>query len=84
MRTTVTLDPDVETLVRALMREHGLSFKEAINRAIREGLGGGGVEPGRTPTYRMGFDPAVRWDKALHLAAELKDDEMVRRLATGK
>ena len=84
MRTTVTLEPDVETLVKALMREHGLSFKQAINRAIREGLGGGGAEPARTPTYRMGFDPAVRWDKALQLGAELEDDELVRRLATGK
>ena len=38
MRTTVTLDPDVEVLVRKLMRERGLSFKYAVNQAIRMGL----------------------------------------------
>jgi len=30
MRTTVTLDPDVERLVRDVMRERGLSFKQAL------------------------------------------------------
>ena len=40
MRTTVTVDPDVEALVRAYMREHGASFKEAVNAAIRTGLAG--------------------------------------------
>jgi hypothetical protein len=32
----------------------------------------------------MGFEPAVRWDKALQLAGELEDDELVRRLAARK
>ena len=35
MRTTVTLDPDVERLVRDVMRERGLSFKQALNEALR-------------------------------------------------
>ena len=38
MRTTVTLDPDVERLVRSAMRERGISFKEALNQAARKGL----------------------------------------------
>jgi len=29
MRTTVTLDPDVERLIRNAMKERGISFKEA-------------------------------------------------------
>ena len=33
MRTTVTLDPDVEAQLRAAMRERGVSFKVAINDA---------------------------------------------------
>ncbi|MEJ7717816.1 MAG: hypothetical protein WKF31_07505 [Thermoleophilaceae bacterium] len=86
MRTTVTLEPDVEALVRALMREHGLSFKQAINRAIRDGDSAeGGRQPVRTPTYRMGFDPAVRWDKALQPCRRARGRRAsVRRLATGK
>jgi hypothetical protein len=38
VRTTVTLDPDVERLIRNAMRERGLSFKEALNEAARKGL----------------------------------------------
>ncbi|UDY23549.1 hypothetical protein [Nocardioides sp. Kera G14] len=36
MRTTVTLDPDVEQLVRERMAAKGVSFKRALNDAIRE------------------------------------------------
>jgi hypothetical protein len=81
MRTTVTLDPDAEALVKRLMDERGLTFKQAVNHAIREGLAGSTRTPFSTPTFRMGFDPAVPWDKALRLAAELEDEELVRRLA---
>lgn len=85
MRTTVTLDPDVEALVRRLMRERGLSFKQAVNDAIRAGLAAPAASaPARTPTFRMGFEPALPWDKALRLAAELEDEELARRLAARK
>ncbi len=85
MRTTVTLDPDVETLIRAVMQERGLSFKEALNQAVRTGLATrDGSSLFRTPTSRMGFNPVVPWDKALRLAGEAEDDELVRRLATRK
>ncbi|HUZ98143.1 MAG TPA: hypothetical protein VMU74_02180 [Gaiellaceae bacterium] len=82
MRTTVTLDPDVEAQVKRLMAERGLSFKEAVNTAIRAGLRPPG-EPFRTPTYDMG-EPFVDLTKALRLAGELEDDEIVRRLAARK
>ncbi len=85
MRATVTLDPDVETLIRNLMRERGLSFKEALNHAVRTGLSrDSSSSPFRTPTSRMGFNPAVPWDKALRLAGEAEDDELARRLVTRK
>ncbi len=38
MRTTVTLDPDAEQLLRLAMQQSGESFKATINRAIRKGL----------------------------------------------
>jgi hypothetical protein len=82
MRTTVTLDPDVEAIVKRLMRERGLSFKEAVNSAIRAGLQPH-PEPFRTPTYDMG-EPLVDLTKALRLAGELEDEEIVRRLAARK
>ncbi len=37
-RTTVTLDADVEQLLNEAMQAHRLSFKEALNQAIRNGL----------------------------------------------
>lgn len=83
MRTTVTLDPDVEALVKQLMRERGLSFKEALNCAVRAGLGKPRGEKFETPTHRLG-EPTVPLEQALRLAGELEDEELVRRLAARK
>jgi len=84
VRTTLTLDSDVDRLVRRAMRERGLSFKEAVNDAIRRGIGaevaGGG--PVEFPVYDLGA-PRVDVTKALALAGELEDEELARRLARG-
>ena len=86
MRTTVTVDPDVEAKLRRLMREHGLSFKEALNQALRAGLHGTTNRPAKrfqVRTFRMGR-PQLNFDKALALAFALEDDETVRKLALNK
>lgn len=83
MRTTVTLDPDVEALIKKAMQEHGLSFKQALNDAIRRGAAPKTSVRFRTPTFDMG-EPIVPLTKALTLAADLEDDEIVRKLAAGK
>lgn len=82
MRTTVTLDPDVEAAIREAMRERGISFKEALNEAVRRGIAPASAEF-RTPTFDMGV-PAVPLTKALSLAADLEDEEIVRDLVVGK
>jgi type II secretory pathway component PulF len=85
MRTTVTLEPDAEALIRKAMRERGLTFKQALNEAIRAGLAPETPSVAfRTRTFSMGFNPAVPLDKALRLAAELEDEELLRRLTTHK
>jgi hypothetical protein len=86
VRTTVTLESDVELLVKRRMRERDLSFKQAVNEAIREGLTSPAAEcePFRTKTYDMGLKPGVNLDKALQLAGELEDAEIVRKLRLGK
>lgn len=38
MRTAVTLEPETERLLREVMHSRGLSFKEALNLAVRKGL----------------------------------------------
>jgi hypothetical protein len=86
MRTTVTLDPDVEATIRNLMREHGISFKEALNSAVRAGLHAfrPSTQPFRQRTFSMGFRPELGLDKALALAAALEDDEIARKLSLRK
>jgi hypothetical protein len=82
MRTTVTLDPDVEAKLQERMRERGLGFKAALNEALRAGLGV--TRPGRKQfTVRplpMGIHPDVDIDKALSLAGEMEDAEILRKL----
>lgn len=86
-RTTVTLDPDVEALLKRSMREKQLSFKEALNQAIREGLSPASrrqKRPFRQKTYAMGFNPELGLDKALALAAADEDEETIRKLSLRK
>lgn len=66
MRTTVTLDPDVERLLREKARQSRQSFKQVLNNAIRQGLREDTVvSPGKTfrvkarpMGLRVGIDPA--------------------------
>jgi hypothetical protein len=83
VRTTVTLDPDVEQIVRRRMAERGVSFKEALNDAIRSGIrSAGATAPFHTETAAMG-ESRVSLDRALQIAGNVEDDELVRKLRTG-
>jgi hypothetical protein len=85
MRTTVTLDDDVAAKLHAAARERRVSFKVALNEAVRAGLGAAaGTKPYRLPTRRMGVQPEVDLDKALALAGQLEDTETMRKLDLGK
>jgi len=83
MRTTVTLDDDTLALIRRRMAEQGISFKEALNNAIRDG---GAHRPApaafSTRVADLGV-PSVSLDRALQLAGDLEDDELIRRLRQG-
>ncbi len=84
MRTTLSLEPDVDQMLREMMRERGVTFKEAVNLAIRAGLRPSGpIERFRTPAYALG-QPSVSLTKALLVAAELEDDELIREMSVGK
>lgn len=74
MRTTVTLDPDVDALLKQAMRERGLPFKQALNEALRAGLvrTDNAATPFRQRTFQLGR-PRVDLTKALALAGELED-----------
>src|ERR1022692_1500416 len=83
MRTTVTLDPDVEKMLRNSIRERGVSFKQALNEAIRAGLTRE-RQPRTTrfvqKSYHLGPAPEFRWDKALPMADAIEDEEISRIL----
>ena len=83
MRTTVTLDPDVEAMVKPVMADWGVTFKVAINDAIRQGHASEGPQAApHVPVYSMGA-PRVDVTKALRLAAQPEDDEIVSQLPRG-
>lgn len=85
MRTTVTLDSDTDALVKELMRVEGITFKEAVNRAIRTGLSPRRrARRFRQRTAVLGLNPAISYDKALQLATQLEDQEILRELSQGK
>lgn len=85
MRSTVTLDPDVDQQLRARMRERGTGFKETLNETLRRGLREDSAPlPYQPPRFRSGVHSAVNLDKALDVVAELEDDEFSRRVELGK
>jgi len=87
MRTTVTLDSDVERLIKDAMRERGISFKEALNEAARLGLRGKErrrAQKFAQKTFRMGAGQEFRWDKALAVADAIEDEELSRKLTLRK
>ena len=87
MRTTVAIDPELQTRVKELARERGVSFREALNDVLRRGLrpgAGTGSQRYKVPTRPLGLRPGIDLDKAFALAAELEDDEIVRKLELRK
>jgi hypothetical protein len=85
MRITVTLDPDVEARLREVARERGVSFKEALNSTVRAGLmAARSAHEYRTPSRPLGLRPGVSLDKALGMASDLEDVEMIHDLERGR
>lgn len=86
MRTTITLDPDVQALINTAMKERGVSFKEALNSSVRAGLTRR-TSSARTfvqKSFPMGSEQNFRWDKALEAASLIEDEELSRKLALRK
>lgn len=84
MRTTITLDPDVEALVRRRMRERGIGFKQAVNEALREGLVPEGAHtPFETPSFDLG-GARVEVTRALELAGYLENEAFLHKRALRK
>ena len=87
MRTTVTVEPDVEQLLRQAMQQSGQSFKVTLNQAIRKGLADTVVD-GEEPPFvvkpkAMGMMAGVDLTRLQVLADDLEIDsflELTRKL----
>lgn len=77
------MDPDTERLVRARMKRRGVSFKQALNDSIREGNLRPRDRIPATVVRSMGV-PKVDLTKALELAGELEDAEIIAKLRRGR
>jgi len=85
MRTTLTLDDEIAALLKQRARETGRSFKDVVNEVLRSGLmpqqATGDVE---VPTRALGVRVGVDLVRARHLAADLEDEEILRKLELRK
>jgi hypothetical protein len=67
MRTPLTLDDDLAGLLKQRAEELGVPFEDAVNRAIRAGLGDATSARRRpalkTIPHSFGFRPGVDLDK---------------------
>ena len=82
MRTTLTLEDDLAAVLKERAGRSGLSFKEVVNRTIRQGLGqpsAGHGDPPKTKPHHFGFRPGVDLDTLNHLVDELEVENFVAR-----
>jgi len=86
MRTTVDIDGDLAARLRQIASERGISFKEALNAALRSGLAPQAATPRRyhVRARRLGLRPGIDLDRALRLASALEDEETVRKIELRK
>ncbi len=83
MRTTVTIDPDTEHLLKEEMRRTGLSFKQVLNQSIRRSLLVPQVEGEYrtvTPVFPAAFPAEFDNISFNRLADEIDDANTLREL----
>lgn len=75
MRTTLSLDDDVARLLQREVRRSGASFKETVNRCLRQGLIASSRRPAKpfavTPRP-LGLPPGLSYDNAEELIEALE------------
>jgi hypothetical protein len=87
MRTTVRIDDDLLRDLKRRAQKEKTSLTSVVNQAIRNGLKASETtirapRRFRQKTFSMG-PPLVDLTKALALAAELEDEELIRRMDHG-
>jgi hypothetical protein len=74
MRTTVTLDPDVERMLKTTAHQRGKSVKVVLNEAVRQSLGGKkqSSKPVLHPPVSLGLRPGLDPRRLNQIADELE------------
>jgi plasmid stability protein len=88
MRTTLTIDDKLAAALKKRAFETGKSFKEVVNEVLRAGLASQAppkARPFKTKTFPLGGPlPGINLDKANQLAADLEDEELIRKMRLRK
>jgi Ribbon-helix-helix protein, copG family len=77
VRTTVTLDDDVVAKLKAEVRKSGASFKEVVNKAIRNGLlvstkTAADARPVKFNNRPLGLRPGLNYDSFSELLEQVE------------
>jgi hypothetical protein len=82
MRTTVTLDPDVERLLKEAAHETRRSFKQVLNDAVRAGLRASSATASRkrfsVKARPLGLRPGIDPTRLAELADELEIEAFLK------
>jgi hypothetical protein len=82
MRTTVTIDPDTEFLLKQEVQRTGKSFKVVLNTSIRQALTSKTDKPiAVTPLFKHPFPAALDAANMNHLADMLDDQDTLEELS---
>ena len=88
MRSTVRIDDDLMMELKERARRENVSQTRMLNRLLREGIKATRRRTAKKDRYKettiaMGA-PRVELDKALALAADFDDEEILRKIALRK
>lgn len=83
MRTTLTIDADVELLLQQEMRRTNKSMKAIVNEALRLGLGTSGKprrsRPFKVEPHAFGLRPGIDRDRFNQLLDDMDAEEFAKR-----
>ena len=82
MRTTVTLDSDVDRLLKEEMRRSGTTFRQALNQVVRRALAGNVAaehRPFKLRPKRLSLRPGLDPGMLQHLEEDLEIESFIKK-----
>ena len=84
MRITVRIDDDLLRELKKRATKEGASLTDIVNQAIRCGLKAEAKKEPKFEQQTFAMGAKFNIDKAQAVAAELEDEEILRKMALGK